>query len=269
MTAMEILQTVLLILLTLPLMSQAVPVPARASATPIRLGFRVIRDIPHRREAFTQGLIWQNGSLLESTGRYGLSHVARINPADGSVLDLLPLPAQYFGEGIALGPQGDLLVLTWLSRIAIRLQSSPLAILEEKPLLHSTQGWGLTQWQGFFLASDGSSALYYLHPETLRPLQTLKVTFNGKPVPRLNELEVVNPWVAANVWMDNRVLFIHPRTGEVGAYLDLSSLTRKNQTDPEAVLNGLAWDPTHPGLWVTGKLWNHLYLLDIQGLPQS
>ena len=266
MPAMRILSAFIFFMLPYTSLAPA-PSPLVSSGTqPRELSFRVLRTIPHRQDAFTQGLIWQNGSLLESTGRYGQSHVARLNPEDGSVMDLLPLPSQYFGEGLAPGSHGDLVVLTWVSQVALRLQQKPLAMIRKQALVHSTQGWGLTQWKGLLVASDGSATLTFLHPETLRPLKSLNVTLRGAPVSNLNELEVIDGWLAANVWMDNRVLFIHPRSGAVSAILDLSSLTQKNRTDPEAVLNGLAWDSDHKALWVTGKLWSRLYLISLQGL---
>jgi glutamine cyclotransferase len=51
-------------------------------------------------------------------------------------------------------------------------------------------------------------------------------------------------------------------------WIDLRGILAKGQvTDPEAVLNGIAYDAAHDRLFVTGKLWPSLF--EIKVVPQK
>ena len=53
---------------------------------PAQFGYRVVREYPHDREAFTQGLFFRDGFLYESTGLNGQSSIRRVALETGEVL---------------------------------------------------------------------------------------------------------------------------------------------------------------------------------------
>src|SRR3546814_10613303 len=102
-------------------------------------------------------------------------------------------------------------------------------------------------------------------PDTLFPVTTLfrsrriTVTWNGRPVERLNELEYVKGEIWANIWYDTHIVRIDPRTGAVIDWLDIAPLLKASGArDSEAVANGIAYDAKADRLFVTGKNWARL-----------
>lgn len=232
-----------------------------AQGAPVReapvQGYEVVRTYPHDTGAFTQGLLFHDGHLYESTGRYP-STVRRVRLEDGAVLQIAELPCRCFGEGLAVW--GDQLVsLTWRSRggfIWDRATLSPVAVFG-----YEGEGWGLTADDRRLIMSDGTSELRFLDPRTLAETGRLTVTDNGRPVDRLNELEWVEGEIYANIWQSERIARIDPETGRVIAWIDLGGLLAPGvvaQPDDE-VLNGIAWDAAGRRLFVTGKHWPSLF----------
>ena len=128
------------------------------------------------------------------------------------------------------------------------------------------EGWGLTNDGKSLILSDGSSALRFLDPATFRVERTIAVTHRGKPLEGLNELEYVKGEILANVWLSNGIARIDPRDGRLTGWLDLSGLAKKAApNNPDAVLNGIAHDPTTDRLFVTGKLWPKLFEIRVRG----
>ena len=233
--------------------------PRRSSAR--RLAFKVHRRLPHDAEAFTQGLVFDGTHLLEGTGRKGRSELRRVELETGRVLQRTALPPDLFGEGIAL-VDNHIVQLTWRARKARRYDKETFELLEE--IAYSRQGWGITYDGTMLIASDGSSSLYFLDRDTLETRKTVRVTDAGYPVGQLNELEYARGHVWANVWYRDEVAVIHPESGMVVAWLDLSKLRPVSDTD--AVLNGIAYDPSRDRFFFTGKNWPVLYELEIEAL---
>lgn len=241
--------------------------PTLASPVPSLFTYRVINAYPHDPKAFTQGLIYYQGDLYEGTGLKGQSSVRRVELTTGRVLQNQPLDGEYFGEGITLW-KDHLIQLTWTSRIGFVYDRQTLEKIQE--FSYATEGWGLTQDGTHLILSDGSSTLYFLDPETFRPIRTLSVHDQGTPLVYLNELEYINGEIWANVWTSDRLARINPESGQVTGWVDLSGLLASQnlpeQTHPDAVLNGIAYDPAGDRLFVTGKLWPKVF--EIQVLPQ-
>ena len=218
---------------------------------------QIIATYPHDTSAFTQGLLWHDGALYESTGQEGESEVRRVALETGEVEQRQPIPVEQFGEGLALW--GDELVsLTWMSKEVHRWD---VATLEHRATQeYPFEGWGLTYDGTSLIASDGSSILRFLDPETLEVQRELTVTLGGQEVIRLNELEWIDGMIFANVWYTGFLLGIDPADGVVQQVVDLRGLEPANrQGRPDAVLNGIAHDPDSGRLFVTGKLWPNLY----------
>lgn len=221
-----------------------------------------VRSYPHDSTAFTQGLVWRNGTLYESTGRYGQSSLRIVEVETGRVVQKVDLAQTYFAEGLAA--VGDTLYqLTWKEGVAFIYDATALRPLGQ--IAYTGEAWGLASDGRRLIVSDGSSYLTFVDPATFSVDTTLRVTDGGTPVDQLNELEWVRGEVWANVWHTNQIVRIDPATGRVKGRLDLSALIPQ-VSDPEAVLNGTAYDPQGNRLLVTGKLWPRLYEISIPSL---
>jgi len=230
------------------------------SAAPIA-GYRVVNVYPHDPAAYTQGLIFREGFLFESTGLNGQSTVRKVRLQTGEVVQQFRLDDTYFGEGLTEF-NGELVQLTWRSQVAFVYD---LATFARRRVLHySGEGWGLTHDSRQFILSDGTDTLRFLDPTRLQESQRLAVTDGGVPVRDLNELEYVRGEIYANVWHTDRIARISPRSGRVIGWIDLRGLLSSvYQLDPEAVLNGIAYDAPGNRLFVTGKLWPQLFEIQV------
>ncbi len=230
--------------------------PASAAA-PRRYTFTVVNTYPHDRRAFTQGLLYRDGVLFESTGNYGRSSLRRVRLDTGEVLKRIDVDALHFAEGLAAW-DNRLIQLTWQSELAFVYDLETFELLET--FSYEGEGWGLTQDGRRLIMSDGSSTLRFLDPLTFVETGQLTVTERGQPVSNINELEMVGGELFANVWYSDEVIVIDPETGQVTARIDFSSLREQvGRLGHEAVLNGLAWDATGDRLFVTGKHWPQLF----------
>ena len=244
---------------------EGAPAAPAASADPVRYTYRIVATYPHDPRAFTQGLFDLHGELYESTGQFGLSTIRRVRIADGQVLQSVSIPPDQFGEGIV--NWGDQIInISWRGGIGYRWDRRTLRRLAE---WHYTgEGWGLTQNGRDIIMSDGTPELRFLDPRTLQERRRLNVTLNGQPLDKLNELEWVRGEIFANVWTRPEIVRIDPANGRVTGVIDLSPLAAENgSSDPDSVLNGIAYDAAHDRLFVTGKNWPRLYEIDLVPQP--
>ena len=224
-----------------------------------------VSAVPHDSAAFTQGLLYVDGSLYESTGLYGQSSLRRLDPATGRVTARNPLPAAFFGEGMALAG-GKLYQLTWREGRVLVWDMSTLRPVREMPL--STEGWGACFLDGHLAVSDGSDHISLYDSSNMALLGTIPVTNDGMPVTRLNELELVGNAIWANVWGETRIAVIDPATGHVVAWVDCDSLAEEaGSAGFDKVLNGIAFDAATGRIWVTGKNWPKIHQIKVPGLP--
>ncbi|UVI40532.1 glutaminyl-peptide cyclotransferase [Qipengyuania spongiae] len=218
----------------------------------------IVATYPHDSAAFTQGLVWHNGALFESTGQEGQSTVRKVDLETGKVLASKAIPTDQFGEGLALW--GDEFVsLTWRNGAIHRWNATtlqPAGSEEGFPF----EGWGLTASPEGLIHSDGSATLRVLDPQTYEVRRTIPVTMNGRPLARLNELEMIDGLVYANVWESPYIVAIDPADGVVRSLIDLRAIVATMpMATSNAVLNGIAWDAENRRLFVTGKLWPNLF----------
>jgi glutamine cyclotransferase len=176
----------------------------------------------------------------------------------------VPLPSAYFGEGLT--EWGSTLIqLTWQAHIAFVYDR--FSFRQLRSFHFEGEGWGLTQDGKNLVLSDGSATLHFLDPVTACEVRHVVVKDRGSPVTELNELEFVHGQIYANIWHSDRIARISPITGKVLGWIDLAGLLpARDRTDPEAVLNGIAYDPAHDRLFVTGKLWPKLF--EIKVVPE-
>ncbi len=231
--------------------------PSRGADT-----YQVVHVYPHDAKAFTQGLIFVDGHLYESTGERGRSSLRMVDLQTGRVLQKHDLPAEDFGEGLT-DWGSDLIQLTWTEHkgyVYDRFSFSLIRAFEFKG-----EGWGMTHDDAHLILSDGTSYLRLLDPKSFGEVGRIRVKDeNGRPVEQLNELEYVRGEIYANVWHSDEILRISPKTGKVLGRIDLRGIIDSREVqEPEAVLNGIAYDAAGDRLFVTGKLWPKLFEIKI------
>jgi glutaminyl-peptide cyclotransferase len=216
---------------------------------------QIVHEYPHDPAAFTQGLLWADGHLYESTGLSGRSSLRMTDLETGRVLRRVDVPSPHFTEGLAAW-KNTLVQLTWKAHTAFVYDR--FSFRQLRTFHYEGEGWGLTQDGRHFILSDGTATLRFLDPQTFRVVRRLPVEDHGTPVTELNELEYVRGEIYANVWHSPKIARISANTGHVLGWIDLSSLVPPSD-NPDAVLNGIAYDPATDRLFVTGKLWPKLY----------
>jgi glutamine cyclotransferase len=273
--------------------------PARKPAVPLSMEpapirqFDVVAEYPHDPQALTQGLIYTNGFLYESTGLKGQSSLRKVELTTGKIIQQQAVDTRLVGEGLTEW-HGQLIQLT-------PMQSKPkpidewsqkgfkagVASLEHilsgdggvrydinsletiSTFAHTEGGWGLTHDDREVIQSDGTSVLRFLNPETMKLQGQIAVVESGEGIRWLNELEFVNGEVYANIWQDHRIAIIRPDSGQVTGWIDLSELLPRMVPPPKdiegvgaygkAVANGIAYDKQAGRLFVTGKNWPRLF----------
>ena len=241
--------------------------PTASAASEIHTGpvvyrAQVVATYPHDDRAFTQGLLWHDGSVIESTGLPGRSDVREVKLETGEVIQRQAIAGHQFGEGIALWDDA-FVSLTWRDGAIYRWDAETLEPREGADNF-AFEGWGLTTGPEGLIHSDGSDRLRVLDPETFEVLRSVDVTLNGRPLRNLNELEMVDGLVYANVWKTPFLVAIDPTDGKVRRVIDLTDIVGGiAAADPDAVLNGIAWDADNRRLFVTGKLWPALFQIEL------
>lgn len=235
-----------------PPAAQAAPAPE----VPV-YGFEIVRTYPHDPHAFTQGLIWRDGVLYESTGRHP-STIRKVRLEDGAVLQRRELDPAIFGEGLT-ELDGRLISLTWTTGKGYIWNPADLRLLGEFD--YEGEGWGLTTDGTRLILSDGAPHLRFLDGRTLTQTGIVPVSLNGRPIGKLNELEWIDGEVWANIWQTNFIVRIDPANGNIVGIIDLTELLpdRTGMNPADDVLNGIAWDPQGRRLFVTGKNWPSLF----------
>lgn len=226
--------------------------PARAD-TP----WTLVQAYPHDPAAFTEGLFYLDGALYESTGLEGQSEIRKVDLRTGRILQRRIINPPYFGEGI-VNWDDRLVSLTWRHRQGFVWKLSDFTSLSD--FRYEGEGWGLTQDGHSLIMSDGSAQLRFLDPDTLAEQRRITVTWNGRAVDRLNELEWVRGEIWANIWYDTHIARIDPATGAVIDWIDIAPLLKQaGVRDSEAVANGIAYDAKADRVFVTGKNWPKLF----------
>jgi glutamine cyclotransferase len=231
-----------------------------ANSTAIHYTYTLVNTYPHDTNAFTEGLIYSDGFLYESTGLYGSSTLRRVNMTTGNVFQEVTLQSQYFGEGITI-VNNTIIQLTWQSHIGFVYNKTTFSLL--KNFSYPTEGWGLTFNGEQLIMSDGSDNLYFLDPTTFQRTGQIRVHDGNTSVVNINELEYINGDVYANIWETHTIAVINPETGQVKAWIDLTGLQNESTLNSEAVMNGIAYDTLNDRLYVTGKDWPNLYQIKL------
>lgn len=253
----------LAILFAAALLAWLTPAVAR-DAIPVYT-YQVVHRYPHDPQAYTEGLLYRDGFLYESTGQVGSSGVRKVELATGKVLQSAPTPWPDYGEGIVIW-RDKLIQLTWKNQEGFLYDLATL-----KPVAkfsYPGEGWALTSDGTRLYMSDGTPTIRILDPDTLQQTGSIAVTANGQPLENINEMEWVKGEIWANVWLTTRIARINPTTGKVVGWIELAGLVPPSDTlaDPaNDVLNGIAYDAEHGRIFVTGKRWPWLYQIKLTG----
>jgi len=229
--------------------------------TPV-YGYDVVRAYPHDAAAFTQGLLFRDGFLFESTGLEGESTLRQVELETGKIVKRHNLDRTIFGEGLT-ALNDTLVQITWRNQIGFVYDLRTFAV--RSTFAYAGQGWGLTHGGGRLILSDGEAVLRFFDATTFRETGSVPVTERGLPVENLNELEFVKGEVYANVWHENRIAVIDPMSGRVTAWVDLTGLRPEStRQDAEHVLNGIAYDAERDRMFVTGKRWPSVFEIRVR-----
>lgn len=240
-------------------LSLTLAIPALIEAAP-HFGYRVVKSFPHDTKAFTEGLEYRNGFLWESTGLNGQSTIRKEDLDTGKVLLSTSLDPKYFGEGITI-IDGHMVGLTWQTNVGF---------LYDVKDLHSTssfyypgEGWALTNDGTHIYMSDGTSEIRVWNPKTLMEERRIKVHDGDRVIDQVNELEYIHGEIWANVWMTSEIIRIDPKDGHIIAWIDMAGLLAPEERRGTDVLNGIAYDAATNRIFVTGKLWPHIFQIEL------
>jgi len=232
-----------------------------APQAPKQYTYKVMQIYPHDTKAYTQGLLFDDGFLYESTGQKGESTLRKVNLQTGEPVQTINLPPEMFGEGLAL-VDDKLIQLTWQNQVAFVYQKSDFKLLNSisYPM---REGWGLTYDGTHLLMTDGSATLYFLDKDYLAEVRRLEVCDDKGPVYRLNELEYINGELWANVYTTDYIVRIDPKTGVVLGRINMSGLLSDSEKAAVDVLNGIAYDEKTGKIYVTGKYYPKLFEIQV------
>ncbi|MDR1226593.1 MAG: glutaminyl-peptide cyclotransferase [Prevotellaceae bacterium] len=232
-------------------------------SNPPRLyGYKVVAEYPHNERSYTQGLQYVNGFMYEGTGGYGESSLQKVDIQTGKVLQIKSLDKMHFGEGICL--LHDLIYqLTWREQRCLVYDAKTFD--QKITLPYNGEGWGLTSDGIHLIMSDGSHRVTYRSPQDFSVVKQLEVCSNKGYVSMLNELELIEGELWANVYTTDQLVRIDTSSGEVTGVVDVKGLLPKPLRTPQTdVLNGIAYDATHKRIFVTGKNWKRLYEVQVR-----
>lgn len=237
---------------------------ANVIAPPININYNIIASYPHDTSSYTQGLIWKNNNLYESTGLEGHSKLMKVDIKNGKAQQSVTLDPTVFGEGITI-LNNKIYELTWQSHKVFVYDSKTFKKIKEFSWDH--EGWGITDNGKELIISTGDSNLYFVDPETFKLLKIVGVSDNNGPVGNLNELEYINGTVFSNIYLTDYIIKIDPSNGHIIGKIDLAGLLQKSGKQVNLqegyVLNGIAYDSTKKSLYVTGKKWPLLFEMKI------
>jgi len=230
---------------------------------PAMYTYKVINTYPHKTDAYTQGLIFDNDEFIEGDGLYQESTLREVKIQTGEVLKEYNLPSDIFGEGIT-SFDDKIIQISWKEQVAFIYDRKTFRLIT-KMNYPIKEGWGITYNGTKLIMSDGSSIIYFLDKDYLTEVARIEVYDNHGPVEKLNELEYIEGEIWANVYTTDTIVRINPKTGVITGKIDMTGLLRpEDRTANTDVLNGIAYDPKTKRIWVTGKRWPKLFQIALQ-----
>lgn len=236
---------------------------SESNSTPRFIQYHIVNEYPHNTDAFTEGLMFHNGFLYESTGLYGVSELRKIDLTSGKILQSHRMPAKYFGEGMTI-LQDKIYQLTYKEKTGFVYDLNTFKVLKIFTFSFG-EGWGLTNDGQNLIASDGTNIIHFIDPHTFAEVKTLRITNDREALHNINELEFIKGYLYANVWQTDNIIKIDTATGKVIALSNLADLKRQTGIDYPSngrttdVLNGIAYDASGNRIFITGKYWPKVF----------
>ncbi|MBY0244823.1 MAG: glutaminyl-peptide cyclotransferase [Sphingobacteriaceae bacterium] len=240
-----------------------------ATQAPISYGYKIKNSFPHDEQSYVEGIEFHDGFIYESAGQYGESSIRKVNLNSGKVLQQTKIDKAYFAEGMTL--VGDKIVqLTYKEKIGFVYDKATLKQIATFPYMGSAEGWGLYFDGEKILNTDGSNTIFYLDKNNYQRIGQLDVFDHKAAVMNLNEIEMVEGKIYANVYQlegeyANHILIINPKTGVLEATINLTGLNpmKGKENDADYILNGIAYDKQNKRLFVTGKKWSKIFEIEL------
>ncbi|TSD62953.1 glutaminyl-peptide cyclotransferase [Inquilinus sp. KBS0705] len=244
--------------------------PAKA---PEELTYKVEKTFPHDIGSYTEGLEYHDGALYESSGGYldpppgqskdQQSSLIKADLTTGKILKKVMIDPKVFAEGIAI--IGDKLIqLTYHEKKGFIYDKNTFKVLGNFSTEFAPEGWGMYFDGNKIYMDDGTNRIWTLNKDTYRPTGYIDVYDDKGAVDSINELEMINGKLYANVYQKDVILVIDPKTGAVLQKVDMTNLWPEGARPPgydnlNNVLNGIAYDKATGRIFVTGKKWPKLY----------
>lgn len=231
-----------------------------APRPPEEYTFKVEKVYPHDTSSFTEGLLYQDGYLYESTGQPKHSKLLKVNLETGKAVMQAKLDTQYFGEGSAI-IGNKIIMLTYQDpRSLFVFDKNTFKLLNTLPYHVGVEGWGLCYDGKKLYTDDSTNRIWFLDKDTYRQTGFIDVYDNQGPIDSVNELEYIDGKLYANIWEKNTIVIIDPKTGAVTGKIDLTNLYPQNKRNLNSdVLNGIAYDKATGRIFLTGKYWDKLF----------
>ena len=225
---------------------------------PKPITFEVVNSFKHDTLSFTEGLEFYKDTLYESTGLKNLSFIRKVNYKTGAVLKQVDVDKQYFGEGITM-LNNKIYHLTWQDKTGFIYDAQNLKKIKSYAYDKPIEGWGMTNDGTHIYQSDGTEKIWKMNPENQKIIDYQNVYAGATKIDSLNELELINGKLFANIWQKDAVAIIDLQTGKVQGILNLAPLRKKVKNKTAEVLNGIAYNPKTKTIFVTGKNWDTLF----------
>ena len=229
---------------------------------PKLLTYKVVNTYPHDVTSFTQGLEFYRDTLLESTGQHGTSYIRKLDYKTGKVYQQTDLDQQYFGEGLTVF-QNKIYQLTWQSGVGFIYNGDNLKLEKSYKYDRKIEGWGLTNDGTYIYQSDGTEKIWKMDPATQKMIDYVNVYSAGSKIKSVNELEFVEGKIYGNIWQRDAIAVIDPASGAVVQVLDLKDLRATLTSERAEALNGIAYNKKTKTFFVTGKLWDKMFEIQI------
>lgn len=218
--------------------------------------YKIVNVYPHDASAFTEGLVYEDGFLYESTGRFNESTLRKVDLQTGEVIKLHKLDENYFGEGITVY-DNKIFQLTWKTNVGFIYDKDSFNLTNK--FYYNTEGWGITHNDEYLIMSDGTDEIYFLNPKNFKRVYSIRVHDEFRPITRLNELEFIQGEIYANVWRSDKIARICPHSGRITGWIDLKGLLSPKEYKNAGTLNGITYDKQSNRIFVTGKMWPKIF----------
>jgi glutamine cyclotransferase len=242
------------------LYSKVIVIPTEA---PAELTYEVVNTFPHDPDDYTQGLLIADGFLYESTGQTGKSALKKKNITTGEVIEQLNLSDDLFGEGLAL-IDDKLYQLTYTTGACFVYDMN---FEKLGSFNYQGEGWGLTQYNGNLLMTNSSEKIFIRETSNFTVIDEFEVYDNNGKIESINEMEVIDGKIYANIYQKDIIVVIDPESGAVEQRIDMDGLLTAQENSKADVLNGIAFDQKNNRIFVTGKLWPKLF--EVKFIPKN